>query len=132
VDFVGAYIQAVPIIAGDAFIASVFVWNGLMPCSPHEPSVIVTVHVLEVFRVLQLCCLRLGMQAFVCGICDLHGVAPRPYLGQQFSVAYDIYLSIRAEVDKCVKVALGRDTPNWRLKNACPACMYTNLRGSRR
>jgi hypothetical protein len=124
VDFVGAYIQAVPIIAGNTFIASAFVWNSLMPCSPHEPSIVVTVRVLEVFRVLRLCCPQLGMQTFVCRICDLHGVAPRPYLGQQFSVTYDVYLSIRTEVDKCVKVALGRDTPNWRLKNACPACMY--------
>ncbi|KAJ7707057.1 hypothetical protein B0H14DRAFT_3643874 [Mycena olivaceomarginata] len=35
-----------------------------------------------------------------------------------------MYLSIRAEVDRHVKAALGRDTPNWRLKNACPACIY--------
>jgi hypothetical protein len=35
-----------------------------------------------------------------------------------------VYLSIRAEVDKQVQVALRRDTPNWRLKNACPACLY--------
>ncbi|KAJ7869704.1 hypothetical protein B0H14DRAFT_2571643 [Mycena olivaceomarginata] len=124
VDLFGAYLQAVPIIAGDAFIASAFVRNGLMPCSPHEPSVVVTVRVLEVFRALQLRCPRLGIQAFVRGICDLHGVAPRPYLGQQFSVAYDVYLSIRAEVDKRVRAALERDAPNWRLKNACPACMY--------
>ncbi|KAJ7751846.1 hypothetical protein B0H14DRAFT_3096830 [Mycena olivaceomarginata] len=95
-----------------------------MPCSPHEPSVVVTVRVLEVFRALQLRCPRLGIQAFVRGICDLHGVAPRPYLGQQFLVAYDVYLSIRAEVNKHVRAALGRDAPNWRLKNACPACMY--------
>jgi hypothetical protein len=61
---------------------------------------------LEVFCVLQLRCLRLGMQAFIHGICNLHSVAPRPYLGQQFSVTYNVYLSIRAEVNKCVKAVL--------------------------
>ncbi|KAJ7809272.1 hypothetical protein B0H14DRAFT_2867397 [Mycena olivaceomarginata] len=124
VDLFSAYCQDVPIVTGDAFIASAFVRNRLMLCSPHEPSVVMTVRVLEVFHVLQLRCPRLGMQAFVHRICDLHGIAPHPYLGQQFSVSYDIYLSIHAEVDRRVKAALGRGAPNWRLKNACPTCMY--------
>jgi hypothetical protein len=57
------------------------------------------------------------------GLCDLHSAAPRPYLASQFSTAVDAYLSIRAEVDKHVKRALGRDAPNWHLKNSCPACL---------
>ncbi|KAJ7698838.1 hypothetical protein B0H14DRAFT_3528743 [Mycena olivaceomarginata] len=121
--FCSAYIQAVPIIAGDVFIASAFVRNGLMPCSPHEPSVVVTVCVLEVFRVLQLCCPRLGMQALSGGSATCTALH-LDHTWAKFSIAYDVYLSIRAEVDKHVKATLGRDTPNWRLKNACPACMY--------
>jgi hypothetical protein len=27
-------------------------------------------------------------------------------------------------VERCVGVALGRDSPNWRLAHACPACTY--------
>ncbi|KAJ7707981.1 hypothetical protein B0H14DRAFT_2646727 [Mycena olivaceomarginata] len=42
----------------------------------------------------------------------------------EFSVAFDVYLAIRAAVDKRVQVALGRDTPHWRLKNTCPCCLY--------
>ncbi|KAJ7711407.1 hypothetical protein DFH07DRAFT_1021509 [Mycena maculata] len=57
-------------------------------------------------------------------ITDIHGIAPRPWLGAQFSVAFDVYLAILARVDRRVQVALGRDTPDWRLKNACPACLY--------
>ncbi|KAJ7179996.1 hypothetical protein C8R43DRAFT_819925, partial [Mycena crocata] len=38
--------------------------------------------------------------------------------------AYDVYLAIRARVDARVQAALGRNTPNWRLKNACAPCMY--------
>ncbi|KAJ7749080.1 hypothetical protein DFH07DRAFT_961924 [Mycena maculata] len=73
---------------------------------------------------MRLCCPRLGIQAFVRALCDIHGIAPRPWLGAQFSVAFDVYLAILARVDRRVKVALGRDAPNWRLRNACTACLY--------
>ncbi|KAJ7808980.1 hypothetical protein B0H14DRAFT_3090965 [Mycena olivaceomarginata] len=95
-----------------------------MPSTPHHASVVITVRALEVFRVIQLRCPRLGIQAFVRSLCDLHVVAPRPYLGAQFSTAFDVYLSLRAAADQRMKAALGRDIPNWRLKNACPACLY--------
>ncbi|KAJ7719756.1 hypothetical protein B0H14DRAFT_3098579 [Mycena olivaceomarginata] len=95
-----------------------------MPAAPYSPNVAITIRTLEIFRVMQLRCPRLGVQAFVRALCDIHGVPPRPYLGAQFSVAFDVYLAIRAEVDKRTQAALGRDTPNWRLKNACPCCLY--------
>ncbi|KAJ7028886.1 hypothetical protein C8F04DRAFT_1212051 [Mycena alexandri] len=88
-----------------------------MPVAAHFPSVVITV-------LLQLRCPRLGIQPFVRALCDVHGIAPRPYLATQFSVAFDIYLAIRARVHTRVQVALGRNTPNWRLRNACPACLY--------
>ncbi|KAJ7078299.1 hypothetical protein B0H15DRAFT_924811 [Mycena belliarum] len=95
-----------------------------MPVSPYFPTVVITVRALETYRVAHLRCPRLGIQAWVRALCDLHGVPPRTYLAQQFTVAFDVYLAIRAVVDKRVQVALGRDTPNWRLKNSCPSCLY--------
>ncbi|KAJ7774334.1 hypothetical protein DFH07DRAFT_866024 [Mycena maculata] len=95
-----------------------------MPVSAYSPTVVITIRALEVFRIANLRCPRLGIQAFTCMLCDLHGVAPRPYLGAQFSVALDLYHAICVDVEKHVQVALGRDGPNWRLKNACPACLY--------
>ncbi|KAJ7937722.1 hypothetical protein B0H13DRAFT_2226461 [Mycena leptocephala] len=86
--------------------------------------VVITIRALEVYRVTNLRCPCLGIQAFVRALCDIHGVAPRAWLRTQFRVAFDVYLAIRAAVDKRVQVALGRNTPNWRLKNACPACLY--------
>ncbi|KAJ7838328.1 hypothetical protein B0H14DRAFT_2588627 [Mycena olivaceomarginata] len=96
--------KEVPIVDGNVFIASAYVRQGLMPSTPHHASVVITV--------------------FVQGLCDLHVVAPHPYLGAQFSTAFDVYLSLRAAADQHMKAALGRDIPNWRLKNACPACLY--------
>jgi hypothetical protein len=109
---------------GEHYVASAYVGQGLMPAAPYSPNVAITIRTLEIFRVMQLRCPRLGVQAFVRALCDIHGVPPRPYLGAQFSVAFDVYLAIRAEVDKRTQAALGRDTPNWRLKNACPCCLY--------
>jgi hypothetical protein len=95
-----------------------------MPVSPWTPTVTITICALEVYRVTHLRCPRLGIQAFMRALCDIHGVAPRQWLGAQFSVAFNVYLAIRAVVDKRVQVALGRNTPDWRLKNACPPCLY--------
>ncbi|KAJ7075132.1 hypothetical protein B0H15DRAFT_792282 [Mycena belliarum] len=111
-------------IQGDLLVASAYVRQGLMPVSPYLPGVVITIRALETFRVAHLRCPRLGVQAWVRALCDLHGVPPRTYLAQQFTVAFDLYLAIRAVVDKRVQVALARNTPNWRLKNSCPACLY--------
>ncbi|KAJ6586510.1 hypothetical protein DFH09DRAFT_1245702 [Mycena vulgaris] len=95
-----------------------------MPVSPWTPNVVITIRALEVYRVAHLRCPRLGIQAFVRALCDIHGVAPRQWLGAQFTVALDVYLAIRVIVDQRVQVALGRDTPHWRLRNACPCCLH--------
>ncbi|KAJ7238094.1 hypothetical protein B0H12DRAFT_1025997, partial [Mycena haematopus] len=114
----------VPVVEGDSFVASALVRQGLIPAAPHLPSLVITVRALEVFRATQLRCPRLGIQPFVRAMCDIHGIAPRPYLSTQFSIAFDVYLAIRAGADSRVQVALSRNTPDWRLKNACPACLY--------
>jgi hypothetical protein len=41
-----------------------------------------------------------------------------------FADAFDVYLDIIRTVEKRVKVALGQDSPDWRVLNACPACSY--------
>jgi hypothetical protein len=48
----------------------------------------------------------------------------RAYLATQFSIAYDVYLDIQRWVDVKIQAALGHDTPNYRLLNACPPCFY--------
>ena len=41
-----------------------------------------------------------------------------------FADAFDVYLEIIRIVDKRVKAALGRDGPDWRVLNVCPACSF--------
>ncbi|KAJ6550722.1 hypothetical protein B0H10DRAFT_2242599 [Mycena sp. CBHHK59/15] len=116
--------QDLCIVDGDVRVASACVRRGWIPVSPWIPNTVITIRALEVFRVARLRCPRLGIQAFVRALCDIHGLAPRDWLGAQFTVAFDVYLAICAIVDGRVQVALGRDTPDWRLKNACPCCLY--------
>ncbi|KAJ7028794.1 hypothetical protein C8F04DRAFT_1289423 [Mycena alexandri] len=111
-------------VAGDEFVAAGLVSRGLFPCSSKDPNVVITTRTLEVFRAAHLRSPRLTIQSFTRTLCDLHGVACRPYLGTQFSVAFDIYLDVLARVKQHVMAALARGTPNWRLENACPACLY--------
>ncbi|KAK1220387.1 hypothetical protein PQX77_016845 [Marasmius sp. AFHP31] len=112
-------------LEGDGLFWSIFlVHNGLFPCSPGVSKVTVTTRTLETFRLLSLRCPRLGIQPFVKALCDLHGVAFRPYLREQLSIAYDLYLDIRARVRDLVMATVGRDSPNWRLSNTCPCCQY--------
>jgi hypothetical protein len=121
---VGSYQYDAPMFARDRFIASGLVNLGLFPCSPYLPSVAITTRALKVFRVTRLRCPRLGIQPYVRALCDIHGVPFRTYLSTQFSIAFDVYLASLAAVNRRVLHALGRDTPNWRLKNACPSCLH--------
>ncbi|KAF8212965.1 hypothetical protein K438DRAFT_1566472 [Mycena galopus ATCC 62051] len=104
-------------------VAPALILEGLVPCAPFKPNVAIAVRVLEVFRVLHARAPQLAIQPYVKSLCDLHGVPFKPYLSQQFSIAYDVYLAIRQQTDERVMNALGRDS-KWRLKHACPACMY--------
>ncbi|KAJ7603186.1 hypothetical protein FB45DRAFT_962888 [Roridomyces roridus] len=124
VDVFDANDRLVLFIEGDAFIASSFLRHGIMPVSALNPEVAITIRALELFRTARLRCPRLGAQAFARTLCDLHGVAPRPHLQTQLAVAFDVYTAIHEKVCVRVQQALGRDTPDWRLKNACPSCMY--------
>ncbi|KAJ7155575.1 hypothetical protein C8R43DRAFT_1000468 [Mycena crocata] len=87
-------------LAGDAFVSSGLVNLGYFPCASDKPSVAITTRVLEMYRVARNRCPRLAIQPFVKSLCDIHGVAFRPYLSTQFSVAFDLYLAVLVIVDK--------------------------------
>ncbi|KAJ7179808.1 hypothetical protein C8R43DRAFT_1117159 [Mycena crocata] len=88
---------------GAGGVVPALIREGLMPCTPWKPS--------------------LAVQGFVKSLCDIHGVAYRPYLCQQFSIAYDLYLDLRRRADERVMKALGHDS-TWHMRHACPTCTY--------
>ena len=119
-----AYSFEVKLCTTDKGIPAAILRHGLIPCSPFTPTLAITIRVLELYRVSHLRCPHLAIQPFVKGLCDLHGVPSSPYLFQQFSICYDLYLRIREQVKIRVDEALARDSETWRLRNVCPACTY--------
>ncbi|KAJ7475646.1 hypothetical protein FB451DRAFT_1173675 [Mycena latifolia] len=95
---------------------------GLMPSVPWHATVVFKIHVLEAYCVTHVRCPQLAIQSFVKALCDIYGMPYWLYLCQ-FSIAYDLYLDIQHKTDECVMNILGCDS-TWRLKHACPACMY--------
>lgn len=79
---------------GSEGIPAALIRQGLILCVPYRPTLAVTSRLLELFRVTHLRCPHLSTQAFVKGLCDLHGFAFRPYLATQFSVCYDLFVEI--------------------------------------
>ncbi|KAI6027273.1 hypothetical protein BKA83DRAFT_4576942 [Pisolithus microcarpus] len=110
--------------ATDHFITSALMRQGVVPCSPIHPTAAVTFGVLELFRIAWLRCPHFSIQAFVKTLCDLQGFVFQCYISRQFSIAFDLYLQIRAHVDSIVFQVLQRDSDDWRLKHACAACTY--------
>ena len=132
----------VPIASDDPFISCALLRLGLVPCAPVRPTVAISIRALEFFRISSLYSPHFTLHAFGKVLCHSHvvctlpysassgalipafQVAFKPYLLHQLSVAYDVYLALRRNTDRRVKVALQRQERNWRLQNCCPACTY--------
>ncbi|KAH7904674.1 hypothetical protein BJ138DRAFT_884863 [Hygrophoropsis aurantiaca] len=100
------------------------IYHGYLGSSPLYPTVAISIRTLAAYRQAHRTCPRFSIQAQCKALCHMHNVPYRPFLASQFSDAYDIYLEIIYRVDHLLKVALKRDAPDWRMKNACPACFY--------
>ncbi|KAG2040098.1 hypothetical protein BDR03DRAFT_932884 [Suillus americanus] len=114
----------VKLLPTDRTIASALVCQGVIPSSPISPAVGITTEALDLYRIVHLRSPHLSVQAFVKSMCDLHGVGFHRYLSHQFSIAFDLYLEIRRTVAAMVAKSLQWDSPDWRLKHACPTCTY--------
>ncbi|KAF8166410.1 hypothetical protein K438DRAFT_1775096 [Mycena galopus ATCC 62051] len=95
-------------------VVPALIMSGLIPCAPWKPSVAITVRVLEMYRIAHARCPQFAIQSFVKTLCDLY----------EFSICYDLYLDLRRNAEKMVLTSLGQDSFAWRLKHACPSCMY--------
>ena len=109
---------------GDVSISAAFLCEGLVPCSPHLPTIVVTVHILELYRNASLRSPQLFINSFVKSLCDLYGTPFCLYLFKQFSICFDVYLSIHNCIDRRIQVTLRHDNPGWRLCHASPCCTH--------
>lgn len=111
-------------LLGEAFITTSIVKYGLIPCAPFSPTAAFTVRCLELYRVSHNRCPHLSIHSFIKSICDLHLLPFKSHISRQFSISYDLYLSIRILANELTQEALGRHSEDWRLRNVCPLCTY--------
>ncbi|KIK21240.1 hypothetical protein PISMIDRAFT_104371, partial [Pisolithus microcarpus 441] len=100
------------------------IYHGYLGCSPMYPTVAFSLCTLAVFRQVCRACPRFSIHAQCKMLCHLHNMPYRPYLFQQLTQAFDVYLDIVHRVSQKIQVALHRDTREWRLRNECLACFY--------
>ena len=112
-------------LSTDTYAGVSLIRQGIMPCAPYSPTAAITIRALELFRMTHLRCPHVTVHSFIKTLCDMHCVTFKPYLLRQFTIAFDLYLSIRMAVDRLVQVSLGRDGADYRIKNLCPSCTYT-------
>ncbi|KAG1720869.1 hypothetical protein EDB19DRAFT_1646821 [Suillus lakei] len=112
------------LLASHKYPNETLIYYGYIGCMPMYPAIAISLRTLAAYHQSHRTCPRFGIQAQCKTLAFLHNIPCRPYLNTQFSVAYNIYLEILHRVQQRLQAPLGRDTPNWRLLNSCPACFY--------
>ena len=95
-------------LSTDKYVCSALIWQGSMPYSPTST---ISIWALELFCLTHHRCPHVTVNSFVKTLCDIHWLPFKPYLLRQFSIAFDLYLSIRTAVDRQVQVSLDHDDP---------------------
>ncbi|KAJ7355230.1 hypothetical protein DFH08DRAFT_912373 [Mycena albidolilacea] len=104
-------------------VAAALIMEGLIPSMSMSPTITINIRVVKAYRVIHVQCPHLAVQAFVKSLCNIHRVPYRPYLCQQFSIAYDLYLDLCRHTEERMMKVLGCNS-SWRLKHAFPVCTY--------
>jgi hypothetical protein len=104
---------------GESLIA-----HGLLSNALEIPSWTVSLATLQSYHNLRLTKPNLSIQAFVRSMARHQNRNSTSSLTNKFSEAYDIFLAIQRSVRDRIQSALLRDSPSWRIKNCCPACLH--------
>ncbi|KAH9855188.1 hypothetical protein C2E23DRAFT_724520 [Lenzites betulinus] len=105
-------------------VAEALVSNGYLGSTPVTPSLAISLHTLELLRRIRLFKASFSLEAFAKLVCYYYSVPYQRTVRNAISDSFDIYLAILRAVRKRVMGALGRESPDWRVCNACPACCY--------
>ncbi|EMD33855.1 hypothetical protein CERSUDRAFT_55723, partial [Gelatoporia subvermispora B] len=105
-------------------VAEALAQHGYLATSPTNPSLAISFKTLELFRRLRLRKPSFSVEAFTKVVCDFYAIPYRRTHRVALSNAFDTYLAIHRIIDRRINSTLGRDTPDWRVLNACLACCY--------
>ncbi|KAH9951708.1 hypothetical protein B0H21DRAFT_842744 [Amylocystis lapponica] len=104
--------------------AVALVASGYLGITPFSPSLAVSIKTLELLRSIRLFKASFSVEAFGKLLCHYYMIPYRRHLRTALASTFEVYLTIQRAVKKRILGALGRDGPNWRVLNACPACGY--------
>ncbi|KAF6754506.1 hypothetical protein DFP72DRAFT_1068533 [Ephemerocybe angulata] len=108
----------------DQVTAVALVEAGYLGNSPVNPSLAISLKTLDLFKIIRQRRPSFSFEAFAKVLCDLY---QKPYHRQwriALADAFDVFLTIKGRVDAQIAEALGRQSGNWRVLNACPPCTY--------
>ncbi|KAI0363067.1 hypothetical protein BV20DRAFT_1040098 [Pilatotrama ljubarskyi] len=108
----------------DQTAAEALVLHGYLGTTPINPSLAISLNTLELFRCIRLFKASYSTEAFTKLVCYMYYIPYRPFYRTSIADAFDIYISMRRQIEHQVMQELGRDSPDWRALNACPPCAY--------
>ncbi|KAK7045872.1 hypothetical protein VNI00_007301 [Paramarasmius palmivorus] len=97
---------------------------GYLATTPTYPSLAISFRTLELYRVLRLFKPSLSVEAFAKVLCHEYMIPYRRGYRTALGDAFELYLTIKRDINNRVAEVLGHNTPNHRVLNACPPCSY--------
>ncbi|KAF8161430.1 hypothetical protein B0H34DRAFT_781939 [Crassisporium funariophilum] len=105
-------------------VARALALQGYTGNTPKQPTLAFAITTLEMFRLIRARKALFSIEAFAKVICDIYCMPYRRRYCDALSNAFDAYLTVIRHIDAEVAKVLGFCGPDWRVKNACPACSY--------
>ncbi|KAI6015947.1 hypothetical protein EDC04DRAFT_2870426 [Pisolithus marmoratus] len=96
---------------------------GYLSPTPISLTIAISISTLELYHLLHLHKLSFSVEAYTKVICDLYKWPYQWHYCNAIANAFDVYL-VKHIVNGHVTAALGHDTLDWQVKNACPPCWY--------
>ncbi|KAG8700478.1 hypothetical protein FRC08_004676 [Ceratobasidium sp. 394] len=109
---------------GDSNANVVLLRHGYLSATPSRPTIAFSLDLLDILAAVQRRSPAVSIEAMSKAFCDLRNIPYTPHSRTRLSSALDVYYMVNRVIKKRVDKAMGRDSPDWRLKNCCPPCMY--------
>ncbi|KAF8330005.1 uncharacterized protein EI90DRAFT_3124759 [Cantharellus anzutake] len=124
--FDGRSYEHIPQDPDETSPTSAILRSGYIPPTLINPTVAISIRSLKLLHCLMHALSGFSVQSFARLLADLHcmSVVYQPYFGTQVSLAFYAYYAIIMRVNAFVKHLMGCDTPDYWLRNSCPACHY--------
>ncbi|KAG8681486.1 hypothetical protein FRC09_017454, partial [Ceratobasidium sp. 395] len=113
-----------PLASPDSWVNATLIRHGFLAPSPSRPTVAISLELLEILAAVQRRAPSASVEALSKAFCDLRNVPYRTHFCTQLTAALDAFHMICRVAQRRLDQAMGRDSPDWRIKHSCPPCTY--------